>query len=314
MTGLMDKKGIVIAGIGGNYDVYVGEGETVRVKARGVFRKEKISPMIGDRVVVSEEGFLSDILPRKNKMIRPAAANIDQILIVFALRDPDPHFGLLDRFLTEAGKQNIPASIVFNKTDLVDPVSDKRLLEAAECYRKVGYPVFLLEASSEEEGPFNQLSELRGCLSGKVTVLAGPSGVGKSSLINALIGADQEVGELSEKIARGKNTTRHARLLPVIHDDACEEAELGSWIADTPGFTSFYTQNIEAEELDQLYPEFKPHLGQCYYQDCRHLSEPGCSVREAVEEGTIPHLRYENYRELFQELRQYRKEHPIYQK
>jgi len=311
----MDKQGIVIAGIGGNYDVYLSGGETVRVKARGVFRKEKISPLIGDRVVVTEEGFLSDILPRRNQMVRPAAANIDQILIVFALRDPDPHFGLLDRFLTEAGKQQIPARIVFNKTDLVDPEKDALLVEAAESYRKVGYPVFLLEARSEEEGPFNQLAAVRNCLSGKVTVLAGPSGVGKSSLINALIGADQEVGELSEKIARGKNTTRHARLLPVKPEEEDQAAEgLGSWIADTPGFTSFYTQSIEAEELDQLYPEFAPYLGQCYYQDCRHLSEPSCAVREAVEEGRIPRIRYDNYQELFRELKQYRKEHPIYQK
>ena len=311
----MDRKGIVIAGIGGNYEVFVSGGETVRVKARGVFRKEKISPLIGDRVVVTDEGFLSDILPRRNQMIRPAAANIDQILIVFALRDPDPHFGLLDRFLAEAAKQKIPARIAFNKTDLLDPDEDELLVSAAESYRKAGYPVFLLEARSEEEGPFNQLSEVRSCLSGKVTVLAGPSGVGKSSLINALIGADQEVGELSEKIARGKNTTRHARLLPVMLDgEVAEASDLGSWIADTPGFTSFYTQSIEAEELDQFYPEFLPHLGQCYYQDCRHISEPACAVREAVETGEITRLRYDNYRELYQELKQFRKEHPIYQK
>lgn len=307
----MDKKGLLIAGIGGNYDVCLEDGSVVRVKARGVFRKEKITPLIGDRVMVSEEGFITDILPRKNQMIRPAAANIDQALIVFALRDPAPHFGVLDRFLAEAIRQDIPSLIVFNKTDLVDREKDTRLMEAVDAYRQSGFKVFLMEArsgSSEEatENPYHQLKELEKELGGKITVLAGPSGVGKSSLINALIDAGQEVGELSEKIMRGKNTTRHARLLSI----ASEE---GGWIADTPGFTSFHTQEIEAEDLDGIYPEFAPYLGKCYYPDCHHIKEPGCQVRLAVKNGAVPKLRYKNYRDLFEELRQYRKEHPLYE-
>lgn len=302
----MDKNGILIAGVGGNYDVYLEDHSTVRVKARGVFRKEKISPLIGDRVTISEEGFIVEIQPRKNAMIRPAAANIDQALIVFALRDPDPHFGVLDRFLAEATRQGIPAIIAFNKTDLLDPSKDDLLMEAVDAYRRSGFKVFLLQARDPEGvSEWNQLSELKTQLGGKVTVLAGPSGVGKSSLINALIGADQEVGELSEKIMRGKNTTRHAKLLPIASQE-------GGWIADTPGFTSFYTQDIEAEDLEKFYPEFRPYLGYCYYQDCHHLSEPDCAVRKAVEDGTIPSLRYHNYEALFAELKQWRKEHPKY--
>lgn len=301
----------MISGVGGNYEVCLENGEVLRVKARGIFRKEKITPLIGDRVAVSDEGFITKIRERKNQMIRPAAANIDQILIVFALRNPDPHFGLLDRFLAEAMKQNIPPIICFNKSDLVDEESDELLKEAQEAYRRSGFKVFILEAKNPVESERNQRSLLWKEMAGKITVLAGPSGVGKSSLINALIGADQEVGELSMKIARGKNTTRHARLLPIT--DEVQEGMSG-WIADTPGFTSFYTQSIEAEELDQQYPEFRPYLGQCYYQDCRHLTEPGCPVREAVKEGRISKLRYNNYRELFEELREFRKEHPIYSK
>lgn len=303
-------QGLLISGVGGNYDVALENGEVVRVKARGVFRKEKITPLIGDRVTISEEGFITDIAPRKNEMVRPAAANIDQALIVFALRDPDPHFGVLDKFLAEAARQDIPALIAFNKTDLLDEEKDQKRMEAVEAYKGCGYKVFMVEARkgmTEDDDPMNQIAELERELGGKITVLAGPSGVGKSSLINALIDAGQEVGELSEKIMRGKNTTRHAKLLPIA-------SEQGGWIADTPGFTSFYTQNIEAEDLDQIYPEFAPYLGRCYYPDCNHIKEPGCKVRIAVKKGIISRLRYHNYRQLFEELKEYRKEHPLYEK
>ena len=148
------------------------------------------------------------------------------------------------------------------------------------------------------------MEKLRERLQNQITVLAGPSGVGKSSLINALTGAEQETGELSEKIARGKNTTRHARLLPL--------KEGKGWIADTPGFSSFYMQEQCSETLDRLYPEFIPFLGQCRFPDCRHWSEPECAVREAVETGRISRLRYDNYGKIFQEIWEYEKNHPKY--
>ncbi len=291
-------KGILIAGVGGNYEVALDSGEIFRVKARGIFRKHGMAPLIGDRVTITKDGFLDQIEKRKNELVRPAAANIDQIMIVFAFKDPAPHFVLLDRFLAQAERQDIPILLVFNKKDLDE--EGTQLGGALKEYEKAGYRVMAV-STLEEDASFE---ELRKALTDKITVLAGPSGVGKSSLINALIGSDQEVGEISEKIARGKNTTRHARLLKVVGTDG--------WIADTPGFTSFYTQEVSSEELAFCYPEFRPYLGQCYYQDCRHIHEPGCAVKEAVNEGRLSRLRYENYTELFQELLQYEKEHPDY--
>ena len=291
-------KGLLIAGVGGNYEVALDSGEVFRVKARGIFRKHGMAPLIGDRVTITEDGFLDQIEKRKNEMVRPAAANIDQIMIVFAFKDPDPHFVLLDRFLAEAQRQDIPILLVFNKKDLAE--GDMELAGAIQEYERAGFQVMTV-STLEEDASFDTL---RDALKDKITVLAGPSGVGKSSLINALIGSDQEVGELSEKIARGKNTTRHARLLKVQGTEG--------WIADTPGFTSFYTQEIKSDELASCYPEFRPYLGSCYYLDCHHIHEPGCAVKEAVQEGKLSSLRYQNYTELFEELRQYEKEHPDY--
>lgn len=297
----MDKQGTIIAGIGGNYDVQLENGQVVRCKARGLFRKQKKTPLIGDHVTVSAENFLERIKPRKNALIRPAAANIDQVLVVFAVQSPQPHFMLLDRFLLEAARQQIPVCIIFNKMDLWEQSRQQELKEAIQAYEMAGYPVFCVSTYDVDEAVMEKLRER---LQNQITVLAGPSGVGKSSLINALTGAEQETGELSEKIARGKNTTRHARLLPL--------KEGKGWIADTPGFSSFYMQEQSSETLDRLYPEFVPFLGQCRFPDCRHRSEPECAVREAVEAGRISRLRYENYGKIFQEIWEYEKNHPKY--
>ena len=290
----MNKKGTIIAGIGGNYDVQLEDGTIKRCKARGIFRKQKTTPLIGDKVIISNENFLESIEARRNALIRPAAANIDQVLVVFAVHNPEPHFMLLDRFLLEAGRQNIPVVIILNKMDLWEESRKSELEEAVAAYEKAGYPVYQVSTYESDEAIMEQL---RVQLQDKITVLAGPSGVGKSSLINALTGSEQETGELSEKIARGKNTTRHAKLLPL---------KAGSgWIADTPGFSSFYMQDWECEHLAEYYPEFEAYLGQCRFPDCRHRTEPECAVRAAVEEGGISKLRYENYRKIYEEIWEY---------
>lgn len=297
----MAKQGIIIAGVGGHYDVWLDDGQQVRCRARGIFRKQKITPLIGDRVAISKDNFLETIAPRKNALIRPAAANIDQVLVVFAVRSPEPHFMLLDRFLLEAGRQNIPVVIIFNKMDLWEAHQMQEVEAAQAAYEKAGYPLYRVSTYDADE---TIMEALRSQLQNKITVLAGPSGVGKSSLINILTGALQETGSLSEKIERGKNTTRHAKLLPLKQGQG--------WIADTPGFSSFYMQDWESEHLADYYPEFASYLGQCRFPDCRHLTEPDCQVRQAVETGNISRLRYENYRKIYEEIRQYQKDHPKY--
>ena len=208
---------------------------------------------------------------------------------------------LLDRFLLEAGKQNIPVVIILNKMDLWEESSKQEVEEAVQAYEKAGYPVYQVSTYETDE---TVMQLLRDQLQDKITVLAGPSGVGKSSLINALTGSEQETGELSEKIARGKNTTRHAKLLPL--------REGSGWIADTPGFSSFYMQDWECEHLAEYYPEFEEYLGQCRFPDCRHRTEPECAVRAAVEDGNVSKLRYENYRKIYEEIWEYQKNNPKY--
>ncbi len=281
------KEGIILSGVGGLYEVR-GTDETVYCRARGAFRKEGVRPLLGDRVRYSEEGCLEEILPRKSCMIRPAAANMDQLLFVLARHNPEPSWPVLDRFLLEAGRQKLPVLLCFNKQDLVAE-REEEWEEARRAYEQAGY--FVTSVSSQQP---DSLKPLRERLRGKLTAIAGPSGVGKSSLINALTGeSGQEIGELSRKIARGKNTTRHARLLPL-------KAEEG-WIADTPGFTSFATSEWTAEELIDSFAEFEPYKDHCRFRDCRHLSEPGCAVKAAVGEGEIARIRYDSYCCLCQE-------------
>ena len=298
----MDKQiGRIVAGIGGNYDVLLEDGTEVRLKARGLFRKQKLTPLLGDIVTVSGDGYFDSILDRKNESIRPAAANIDQMLVVFAARYPDPHFKLLDRFLIECDSRKIPCLIVFNKADLLSEEQKRRLMLVLKAYEEAGYPVELISTVDEEQA-LKAREILLPRLLGRLTIFAGPSGVGKSSLINTLIGAGQETGELSEKIARGKNTTRHARLLPLI-----AEGEVPGLIGDTPGFSSFYMQQLSQEDLAKAYPEFRPYLGLCRFTNCRHMREEDCAVRGAAREGKISPFRYRNYLELSGDLNQGRK-------
>ena len=287
-------QGKIVKGIAGFYYVDVVGSGVYECKAKGVFRKENIKPLVGDDVEIEVldkkdmEGNIMKILPRKNDLIRPAVANIDQALVVFAVTQPEPHFNLLDRFLVMMERKEIPTVLCFNKTDIAeDPV----IAELEQIYGGCGYPVLFTSAREEEN-----IEELKQLLRGKTTAIAGPSGVGKSSLINLLQSeVKMETGSISRKIARGKHTTRHSELL-VLGEN--------SYIMDTPGFSSLYVNDFEKEELKYCFPEFAPYEGRCRFNGCDHIHEPGCAVKAAVEEGKIHRVRYEDYTEMYRELKE----------
>ena len=309
-------QGKIIKGIAGFYYVNVVESGLYECKAKGSFRKNGIKPLVGDEVeleVLDEEekiGNVTKILPRKNELIRPAVANIDQALVVFAVTEPKPqirpvpdlywplvvfavtepkpHYNLLDRFLVMMERKEIPVILCFNKTDLAE---HPEIAELEEVYASCGYPVLFTSAKKEEN-----IEKLKQMLKGKTTSIAGPSGVGKSSLINLFqSGVQMETGSISRKIARGKHTTRHSELIMISPD---------SYIMDTPGFSSLYVNDFEKEELKYYFPEFSPYEGKCRFNGCDHIHEPGCAVKEAVESGAIHKIRYEDYTEMYRELKE----------
>ena len=287
-------QGKIIKGIAGFYYVYVVESGIYECKAKGAFRKEKIKPLVGDNVeieVLSEEtktGNIISISKRTNDLIRPAVANIDQALVVFAATKPDPHFNLLDRFLVMMEKKDIPVILCFNKKDIA---SEPKLQELESIYEGCGYPVVFTSALEKEN-----VDEIRDLLKGKTTVIAGPSGVGKSSLINELqSGVVMETGSISKKIDRGKHTTRHSEFITI--DD-------NSFIMDTPGFSSLYVNDFEKEDLKYYFREFETYEGKCRFNGCDHIHEPGCAVKEALENGEIHQIRYNNYVEMYNELKE----------
>lgn len=290
-------KGRIMKGIAGFYYVDTGESGVYECKAKGIFRKDKRKPLVGDRVeieILSEEdkeGNLTQLLERTNELIRPAVSNVDQALVIFALEDPKPNIALLDRFLVMMEQQQVPVAVCFNKGDLV-PREEAQELQ--NIYRDCGYRVFLCSAAHKEG-----LEELRAYLDGKTTVVAGPSGVGKSSLTNLFQdGVQMETGEISRKLKRGRHTTRHSQLISLGGE---------TWLCDTPGFTSLYTESMEKEELRRYFPEFQPMEGQCRFQGCVHVKEPGCAVKEALEQGRIHRSRYENYVMFYEELKEQEK-------
>ena len=289
--------GKIMKGIAGFYYVGVVESGVYECKAKGIFRKDKINPLVGDDVeieVLNEEeklGNIVKILPRRSELIRPAVANIDQALVIFAAREPKPNLSLLDRFLVIMEKQDVPVIICFNKQDLCD---DEEVGRLKEIYEACGYPVVLASAKQGEG-----IEEIKSRLRGKTTTVAGPSGVGKSSLTNLLQNEVQmETGEISKKLGRGRHTTRHSQIIQIEED---------TWLYDTPGFTSFYVEEIEKEELRFYFREFSKYEGTCRFQGCTHTHEPGCMVKNALEEGKISKERYENYLELYGELKEKRR-------
>ena len=284
------KTGRIIRSISGFYDVRVGD-KTVSCRARGILRKEGCSPLTGDMVRLSVErgkGMVEKVLPRKNSFIRPAVANIDALVVFAANVNPVTEPFLIDRVAAIAGDQEVPVYLCVNKCDL-DPAVD-----LVGIYTKAGFPVICTSAETGEG-----VDELRNLIRGKLTAFTGNSGVGKSSILNALCPElALPTGEVSEKLGRGRHTTRHVELY-----DLGEE----TYVADTPGFSSFDTDQMDVilkENLQYAFPDFGPYIGQCQFRDCSHRKEPGCAVTKALADGCIGESRYDSYLKLYEKASQ----------
>jgi ribosome biogenesis GTPase len=281
-------EGIIIKGVAGFYYVKT-ENEIYQCKARGLFRKDGIVPYVGDRVTIrvldNYEAIINEIHPRKNNFTRPPIANVDCLVIVMAVKKPEPNLTIMDRFLVMAEFYHTDILICINKIDLVEE-------EELKIYREIYEPIYPMVFVSGKTGQGIQL--LKNYLKGRVSALTGPSGVGKSTLLNMMESRDiATVGEIGRKSQRGKHTTRHVELFDI---------EGGGMLFDTPGFTSLDVMDAEERELAFLYPEMVPYIGGCRYDNCRHLSEPDCRIREAVEDGKIHKSRYGSYMDQIYEI------------
>ena len=290
-------KGKIVKGISGFYYVHVAETGIYECKAKGVFRNRKVKPLVGDNVeivVLDEEkhlGNVEEILPRKNELIRPAVSNIDMALVIFAAAKPNPNFNLLDRFLCMMEYQKVPVTICFNKCDLVSEEEKENL---QKIYAPAGYDILFTSVKTGEN-----IDRLKALLAEKTTTVAGPSGVGKSSLINELqTDVRMQTGAISDKIGRGKHTTRHSEIISIGQD---------TYIMDTPGFSSMDLPGFEKEDLWTCYPEFVPYEPECRFIGCSHIGEPDCGVKNALAEGKISRVRYDNYVMLYDEMKNIRK-------
>ena len=290
-------QGKIVKGISGFYYVHVVGTGIYECKAKGVFRNRKVKPLVGDNVeivVLDEEkrlGNVEKILSRKNELIRPAVSNIDMALVIFAAAKPDPNFNLLDRFLCMMEYQKVPVTICFNKCDLVSGEEKEKLWQI---YAPAGYDILFTSVKTGKN-----IDNLKALLADKTTTVAGPSGVGKSSLINELqTGVRMQTGAISDKIGRGKHTTRHSEIISIGQD---------TYIMDTPGFSSMDLPGFEKEDLWTCYPEFVPYEPECRFIGCSHIGEPDCGVKNALAEGKINQVRYDNYVMLYEEMKNIRK-------
>lgn len=288
---MADKQtGRIVRSLSGFYDVRLPEG-VITCRGRGVLRRQHITPLTGDMAEVTVEhgkGMVEAVLPRKNSFIRPAVANVDALIIFAANVNPVTEPFLIDRVAAIAGNQNVESVVCVNKCDL-DPARTLR-----EIYEKAGFRVFPVSAVTGEG-----LDALRSFLRGKLTAFTGNTGVGKSSILNALCPElELATGEVSEKLGRGRHTTRHVELY-ALGDD--------TYVMDTPGFASFDTDQMDVilkENLQYAFPDFAPYIGRCQFADCSHRREPGCAVRAALEAGQIVPSRYESYLKLYEKSAQ----------
>lgn len=303
-------QGKIVKGIAGFYYVHTADNNIYECKAKGVFRKDGRKPLVGDDVeleILDETNLLGNIrelLPRTSELIRPAVANVDQALVIFSIVKPQPNLNLLDRFLIMMEQQGIPCIICFNKLDIDEEGLGQRY---EEIYSNCGYQTIQVSAKAWSEGQKagdteecrstsgGSMDQLLALLQGKTTTVAGPSGVGKSSLINCLQqNKVMETGVISTKIERGKHTTRHSELIAISED---------TYILDTPGFSSLSLFDMEKEDLTGFFPEFVQEEQYCKFAGCSHIQEPVCGIRDAVEAGSISKERYENYCLLYEELK-----------
>ncbi len=285
------QTGTIIKGIGGFYYVKTPDG-IVECRARGRFRKDGQSPMVGDYVRIKRtaedagKGSVDEILPRKNSFIRPPVANIDQLVAVISVKNPESSLLLTDQLTVTAEAAGVCPVICINKQDL----DEERASTIFKIYETTGYPVILTSAKKEQG--LTALSEI---LKGKITAFAGNSGVGKSSLLNRLCDTfSLETGSVSEKTQRGRHTTRHTELL---------ELPFGGYVFDTPGFSSFAAEGIAADALKEFFPEMAAYGEHCRFAGCAHVAEPGCEVKDALQAGKIARERYDSYCALYQELK-----------
>ena len=283
-------QGIIIGNISNTYKIKT-ETKIYEAYARGKFKNEEITPLVGDKVEIeitdglNNLAVIESILPRKNEIKRPKMANIDQIIFIVSTKNPKPDLLMLDKQLAYVEKLRIEPIIIINKIDLQDTYK-----EIQELYSKIGYRTIVTSAKQEQG-----IDEVKEILTNKISVFSGNSGVGKSSIINSLFGTNKtEEGEISQKNKKGKNTTTDTKLY---------ELSENTYIADTPGFSSFEINEIESTELEQYFREFKQEIDNCEFVGCTHIKEQQCGIKQAIDEGKISQERYERFCKIYEELK-----------